>query len=204
MESKYKNISRDRNEDQYRNASITVEAAFIMPLILFLLFALIYLSFILYDICRIQGGMDRTLHQYGLSLKHETDAVTGRIRYEEIGKRGVFYLLTDHSDLYEKRIEADITDQLTKGLLLVKIASVEATVGKFSITIAIEASYQVPVPFAHALLEPYSNILLTGSYPIHDPVETIRRCEVILDTASDIKGVDEMKEKIEKFLNKKD
>jgi hypothetical protein len=47
-----------------------------------------------------------------------------------------------------------------------------------------------------------SHSVISGEYPIHDPAETIRVCDVILDTASQIKGVDELKNKIEGFFHK--
>lgn len=185
-------------------ASITVEAAFVMPLVILTIFALIYLSYYLHDVCKLQNQVDYTLHQAGISLKHETDILTGEIKYEDINDRGVYYLITGDAKSEGKLLQKELEQQLSKGLLFMKVSEVMVDVGKFSLSVSINASCKVTLPIFHELFASISNITIRGDYPIHNPAETIRQCEVILDTASDIKGVDKLKKKIEEFLDKKE
>jgi hypothetical protein len=193
-----------KRKKEYVTASITVEAAFILPLVIFTVLALIYLAFYLHDTCKIQNQVDYTLHQAGLSLKHETDILTGQIKYEEINNRGIYDFFTGNTASEETLLQTELEDQLSKGLLLMKITEITVAVEKFSLSINVKAVCQVALPIWKKLFSSMADIMIRGDYPIHDPAETIRRCEVILNTAEQIKGVDQIKEKIEKFLGKKE
>jgi HD superfamily phosphohydrolase len=181
-------------------ASITVEATFVMPIVILTVFALIYLSFYLHDTCRIQGLVDKTLHKAAISLKQEADLETGAIDYERIGERGVFtQLLGDRSDA-EKELRKYLQQELSKGLFLSKITGIQATVYKTKLEISVEADNVIRIPWVKKFFTSFTHTKITAEYPIHDPAETIRICEVILDTASQVKGVDELKDKIEGFF----
>jgi hypothetical protein len=159
-----------------------------------------YLSFYLHDMCRIQGIVDMTLHKAGLALKHEADIRTGEVAYEEINDRGVFYLIVGSTEEEERQIQNYLKQELSGGLFLAQITSIQVDAGKFKLWVSIDAKTVVSLPAIKSLFDQFSHTEIAGEYPIHNPAETIRRCEVILDTASKIKGVDELKEKIEKFF----
>jgi hypothetical protein len=179
-----------------RSGSITVEAAFVMPIVILAVFAVIYLAFYLHDMCRIQAAMDKTLHKAAITIKHEADMETGEVAYENINDRGVFFLL--YGGLEEEMIIEDYLQQeLSEGLFLSKIISVSADVGLFSINASVKAETKVSLPGIKYLFAPSSTVEIKRDYPVHNPAETIRRTEVILDTGSSIKGVDELKEKLE-------
>jgi hypothetical protein len=192
---------KNNPKNKYLQGSITVEAAFVMPIVIFTIFALIYLAFFLHDMCKIQGMVDKTLHKAGISAKHEANIVTGEISYENISERGVFYLILGNTEEEENRIQLYLQHELSKGLFLTKISSVIVNLGKFKLTVEVEAETKVALPGIKYLFGPLSYRKITGEYPVHDPVESIRRSEVILDTGSKIKGVEELKEKLESIFN---
>ena len=67
MKSNYANRSLNKKI----KGSITVEAAFIMPLIILVIFSIVYLSFYLHDYCKLQGTVDLALHKAIFSAKHK-------------------------------------------------------------------------------------------------------------------------------------
>ncbi|WP_276929647.1 TadE family protein, partial [Herbinix luporum] len=71
--------------------SFTIEALLLMPIILFTIFFVLYLSFYFYDYCRVQAVADQFIHKLSINLKHESDIRTGKISYESIARNGVFY-----------------------------------------------------------------------------------------------------------------
>lgn len=180
--------------------SITVEAAFVIPIVLLTVFALIYLSFYLHDICRIQSVMDLAMHKAGFAVKHEADIDTGETDYEKIGDRGIFYQLTGSTGDEEKQLRDYVNQQLVSGLFLVKISKVSVDLGKRKIKLSINTDTQVTMPGLKNLFKPYTSTVISGSYSVHNPAETIRCTEVILETGSKIKGVDKLKEKFEKIF----
>lgn len=185
-----------------KQGSITVEAAFVLPFVVFAISALIYLALYLHDISLIQAAVDQSLHKSGLSVKHDADVATGEIAYENINDRGVFYLAFGDTSAEEKKLYTYLQQRLSEGLLLSRITSLKTEVGKFSLSVDVEAETKISLPGFNNLFKKYQTTIVKGEYPVHDPAETIRRIEVILDTGSSIKGVDKIKEKLEKFFGK--
>ena len=183
-----------------RQGSIVVEAAFVMPIVIFTVFALIYLSFYLYDICMLQGRVDLILHKAGINLKHMADLQTGEIDYEIFFEQNSIDILSNSSDRKEAQIKQILSKELNHGLMVCRLKSVNAEVGALGIKISIEAEHKISLPFFAYL---FQNIIITDSVPIHDPAETIRRDEIILETASEIKGLNTLKNKLENILNSK-
>ena len=183
------------------SGNLTVEAAYILPIVIFTIFALIYLAFYLHDMCRIQGMVDKTLHIAGFTVKHEADITTGEVSYDRINDRGVFYLVVGSTEKEEKQILKYLQQELADKLFLSKIKSVKVEVGKIKITVAVEAQTKVSLPGIKYLFDQFSYTKIEGEYPVHNPAETIRRAEVALDTGLKIKGVDELKEKLEQIFN---
>ncbi len=199
MEDSMKDNIRD-NVKGIAEGSITVEASFVLPLVILITFALIYLSFCLHDICRIRNVVDGTLHQAGLAFKHEASLETGDVRYEAVNHRGVFYLITGDTEQDEKAMNYHIVKELSGGLLLSKIIAVDSEVGKLSLTASVSVENTVKLPFFGGLFKNYSSTRITGNYPLHNPAETIRICETVLHTGAEIKGMEQLKSTLLKLL----
>ena len=180
--------------------SIAVEAAFVFPIVIFTIFALIYLAFYLHDRCRIQGEVDKVLHRAGISMKHEAEIETGEIYYEHIEDRGVFYLIVGNTEQKRKQITDYMQQELASGLFLYKISIVKSEVDNFKVTLSVEAERKIFLPYFTHSFDPFAEIKITDNCAIHNPAETIRCTEVILETGAEIKGVAQLKEKLEEFL----
>lgn len=180
--------------------SITVEAALIMPIIVFTIFSLIYLSFYLHDRCKIQGIIDKALHKAELTVKHDADFSTGNVYYEEINHRGIFYILFGSTSLEEDNIKKYLQEELDQGLFLAKVTDIKVSVNKFNIGISVWADSMISSKGVNSFLKPLLQIEIEEESQIHNPAELIRFSEIILDTGSKIKGVNALKEKLEKLL----
>ncbi len=198
----YSRKTRNRGEGIVCNGSITVEAAFVMPVVLLAVFALIYLTLQLHDTCRIQGVLDKTLHQAGISYKHKAELASGKVNYAWIGGRGVFYGLLGDRSSEEGELTAYLQQELSEGLFLSRITGLETKVGRTKLRIRIEAETPISLPWIASFFTGFSTTVISGEYPVHNPAETIRLCEIVLDTGSQIKGVELLKSKLENFLKK--
>lgn len=189
-----------KKTDSWKSASVTIEAAFVMPIIILTIVSIIYLSFCLHDRCRIQGAVDKALHKAGLSAKHDADIVTGAIDYKDINDRGVFYILFGDGQVEKQKIEGYLNRQLSEGLFIFHVKAVNTKVGKFNIYVQVDAETKIEMLFLKKLIKQFTRIQVRNSVTIHNPAETIRCSEVILETGSSIKGVEALKEKLEKIL----
>lgn len=182
-----------------KEGSLTVEAALLMPFILFVVFSLVYLAFYLHDISKIQGIVDDSLKKASFTLKHEADFVTGETSYDNIDKRGVFYLIMGSTESEKETIQNYLQKKLSKGLFLAKITEIQTKVSKWKITITVDMEICISMKGIMDFFRPISKKRITGTSTVHNPAETIRITEVILDTGQKIKGVEALKEKIEKI-----
>jgi len=176
--------------------SFTVEAAFLMPIIFFLIFSFLYLTFYLHDSSRIQGCLDKALHRTTLVLKHEYDFAAGEIRYEEINNRGIIDLITGDTKDLEQEICQYVCREFSEGLFVTKITNVTTKVGRYNIEVEVEAETKISLRGVLSFFYPNRKRTIKKKYSIHDPAETIRISEVILDTGTKIKGVEEWAERI--------
>lgn len=209
MKCKSKCITRDilgsiiDNTTETVKGNITVEAAMVMPIVILTVFSLIYLSFLLYDRNHIQGVVDRVLHDTTLILKYNPGEGAG-LDYEGIEKRGIFNLLTRNKVEEKKNLENYLREELKKGLMQYEISEITAEVGIYQISIEVKVLTQIKLPILHKLFQEFSYRRTYASSPVHNPVDTIRIAEVILDTGENIKGVEELKNALEELGVKKD
>jgi hypothetical protein len=191
------------HEKMSKSGVITIEAAFVIPIVVFTIFALIYLSFYLHDYCELKAETDLILHKAAFNGKHEGDLISGKVSYDRINDRGVFYLITIDREAQAAQISNYLRQELEEDLFITNITNLDVTSGAFEITAALEAKVEVTLPFFQNLFDKFTCIKIEENYPVHNPAETIRIAEVILDTGSDIKGVADLNDKIQKFLGNK-
>ncbi len=144
--------------------------------------------------------VDETIHKAGLYLKYETDLTSDEIDYRILTDMGLFELRTGERSEKEQKIRTYLQQILAHGLFLIKITDVYVEISMTELVLSVRTESRIGIPWIKRFFQKYSNRIISGEYPIHNPAQTIRICEVILNTASKAKGVDELKNKIEKFF----
>ncbi|MBH1941020.1 pilus assembly protein [Mobilitalea sibirica] len=180
--------------------SLTIEAALIMPVIILVILFLIYLSFYLHDRCKLQGITNNTLFKAGQIIRHAGNIDSEEIDYEHINDRGVFYLLFGNSEEEETKIRYYLFQQFEKGLFITTIYNIKVDCSHNKIKIIVEADIKIPVPGIKDFFNPDRALVIQAEGAVHNPTQTIRMAEVILETGSKIKGFDAWKEKMNKIL----
>ncbi len=181
--------------------SLTVEAALLLPMIVFLICSLIVLAFYLHDRNRMEGLLDEVLMKGALATKHEADVRTGRVEYENIRKRGVLYLLIGDTKQQEQELQEYLRELSDQGFFLTEITDIRVEVSKLKMKITLEGIFEVPLRGILEFFRPDRRMRMAAERRIHDPAEFIRVSEVVLDTGSKIKSIDELKKKMEKVFD---
>lgn len=176
------------------NASFTVEMAVIMPVVLYTILTLIFLSYNLHDRCKIQAAADKALHKASIYMKHKSDLAAGEIKYENINDRGILYLITGITQDEQNEIEEFLYRELESGLLCTNITYVGVKTSIFNAELEISGRSRLPATHFMGFLKRDINVRAEG--PVHDPAEAIRISEVILETGEKIKGINKLIEKI--------
>lgn len=181
-------------------ASFTIEAVFVLPIVLLTIVSIIYLSFYLHDYNRIQVITDQVLHKATFNLKHEAHIGTGKVNYESIKNQGVIYQLLGIPDSKKNDIEDYLMMKLSRGLFATKITDVHVQSSKLYITIRVEGKFLVPIKGLRSFFPSDKAMIVEAKAAYHNPAEVVRISEIVLDTGSKIKGMKELKEKIGKLL----
>ena len=182
-----------------KDGSITVEAAFVMPIVALTILALVYLGFYLYDYNRLLCIVDLVIYQSGITIQHEADITTGRVVYEEINHRGVFYLPLDEAK-EERKINKLLEQELSKGFFIIREFKTDVEIRERDIQIAAWAEANIDLPLFSNIYNGSFNFELVECFSIHNPTQNIRVSELILSTGSKIKGVDKLKELLNKLI----
>lgn len=177
--------------------SFTVEAALIMPMLFYLMFSLFYLSFYLHDINRIQGYLDKMLNRTSILIKHEADIKSGEIIYSKINQRGILYNIVGKSEVLEDDIRSYITEELSDGLFMMQITDIQVKIEKYRIEAKVKIRTRMPIKGVLSFFKPRQQKVIEEQVTIHDPADTIRMSEVILDTGSKVKGLEELRNIVE-------
>ena len=184
------------------DASFTVEATFILPMVLFTMVFIIYLSFYLHDYCRIQNIVDGVAHKVAMNIKHEADIDSGRVNYDELNK-GLLSQVFEEPDAREADIKNYIGRLLSKGLIITRITDIHVTKDILNLTIRVEGEYQFPIKGLGWLIALDNHLTLEREAAFHYPANFVRISDVILDTGSRIKGFNNLKETIIKLIPNK-
>ncbi len=183
-------------------ASITVEAAYVMPIVIYTIIVIIYLAFYLHDYCILQNAIDMTGLKASFYANQNSDMGENEIHYEAINSRGVFYQLVGDTSSVKQQVLHTLKRELENRMFLYDRISIQAEVDHKNIKVSLNAKRNIKLPIFSKIFRSMENTNISTSYPIHRPAETIRSMEVIMNTASEIKGVRELKEQLEKLLKR--
>lgn len=95
-----------------KKGSFTVEAAFIMPIILVILFGVIRGGFLLHDEAVLEAVVLEVLEKGEMAVKHIGDMETGRPDYEQI--------LAENKELERKEVQEKLLLEELEQLFLIK------------------------------------------------------------------------------------
>lgn len=148
--------------------SCTVEAAFVLPVVLMVIFALIYLGFSLHDEACIKGIVETGLREAAEHTRHICmEGENGHeIIYKNINKK------LENKEI-EGQTERVLKENLTKNLFITQVEEVKASVG----LMYIKVSYNQISKISPADIFSYFRIKKkqrTESIIIYNPLKTVR------------------------------
>lgn len=181
--------------------SYTVEAAFIVPIIIFVIMALIYMSFYLHDKARIQAIIHENLLEGGLIIKHEWNLNNNEIDYINIDKRGIYYPIVGETEDEINIIEDNLWDQLSHKLYIAQINGIVVEGDHWNISIKVDAVMNISILKVREFFTGSGTTLtLSSNGRIHYPAEFIRQFSTVEGVIEDRDGYNGILEKLSSFL----
>ncbi|MDF2542586.1 MAG: putative rane protein [Herbinix sp.] len=185
----------------YLRGSLTVEAAFIMPIVLTVIMLLLYLAFYLHDTVRIQGAVNTTVYKAGMLLKHPMDITSGETRYVNMMKQNIFDWFTDATATEEEAISQYLEGQLSYGLFITKVNEIKVKVESTEVVITVSGNPKISLMGINKLWMSKDFILIQGKSEIHEPSDFVRIANVVMETGEKIKGMEDWKERISDLIS---
>lgn len=176
--------------------SMTVEAAFVFPIVFFVVVALCYFTFYMCDRTIIQGTVQELVEKESICVKEDT--VLGKKRdYSKISEKGIFYILKDLSS-QNTDLSKELTKQGKEKLNLGKITRVDTKVTHTEVeaTITVETTIgvsQVKKYFTGTPLQ----YRVTVKTPVHNPAEFARGFKAVGETIDSVKGLKQLKNNLQ-------
>lgn len=183
-------------------ASYTVEATFVMSIIIFVIFALMYLTFYLYDKSKIQNILDISAVKISEMLKQEGDIELGTVDYDNINEQSMIRWVTNNYEREESIGAKYIKKELNKKLIISSMETLQVDIHRTKVKISAKVNMDIPLLGARRYFTKEKlSIQLGSTVSIHHPAEFLRLASSVLDTASSIKGADKVASKLQDLLN---
>lgn len=179
--------------------SLTVEAAFIFPIVFFVVLALCFFAFYMCERVKLQAVVNTMVQEQAICVKDNT--VLGKKRdYATILDKGVFYYLSDLSDK-KSALNKQLQSKAKEILIIGTVNKVESKVSHTKV----EATVTVNVNIGVSQVKEYLTgtplqYQITANAPVHNPAEFTRGYMVIGETVDGVKGMDTIKQKLKEFL----
>ena len=195
------NLISDKDINRFDNASYTVEAALIMPIIIFVIMALIYMSFYMHDKSKIQAILNATMIQASQMVKHEYIIDNKEIDYIHLDDRGIYFPVVGNLEVEKNKMIESLEKQLDKGLFIANIDDVVIDITHTKVAIKVEAIMNI----SFLRIKEYfrgsgTKITISSVGRIHYPAEFVRRLDVIEGTLEDVEGYDQIMKKLQDIL----
>ena len=165
-----------------KEASITIEAVFIVPIIIFVVFSLIYFTFYLHDRVRLEAILER-----GFTTKS--------------------WEFNSSSEEREQEILNYLEQELNRGFFFFKKEACFCEIDGFFISIRAEMKYQLSLTPIYDFWNRKKNVVLERKKLLHNPQEVKRVYEGLQFIIEDIEGflfsqkyVEKQKNSIEESL----
>ena len=181
-------------KQKLEQGSMTVEAVFVFPIIIFVLIAILYMSHYMADKCKGQSIIDLYAQEQALCLKGQYPLGTSQ-NYTKILEKGVYFYLSS--------LTKEVREQLAESLLMGEVSSVAAKVSYNSIIITAKIKLTIGISrvkefFTGTPLE----YTIDTKIPVHNPEEFIRAYTALAGTMDEGKGEKSIKKKLREIKGK--
>lgn len=201
------NNSLQRVRKSY-TGSLVVEACFVVPIIVFILLALLYLTSYLHDRCMAQETVTEILSEVENNMRHPCKNTTNQIAYNNINGYGVLFpiITNQEADEHIAQLQSVLNEELSKRLSdRMWLGIPEQTNIIFDWNeenVELEWSMEVPfqvLPYFQTIGGEY---LISREYSITNPEEFVRAYDSVHSVLTEVEGYNQVEKKLQNILEK--
>lgn len=181
---------------KYLKGSYTVEAAIIFPFIIFIICAIMYLGLYMHDKVLLQCAVDKLILNADSMTKHILNEDSS-INYKKINNRDILRSICGDFSIESEMLEKYIMERLD--LYIIKIDTIDIKINNSKVYINIIYRLNIPIHVNRYFNTRTIYLELTGN--IQNPSEFLRIFSVLEEEGSQIKGIEEVINKLRKYIN---
>ncbi len=179
----------------------TLEAAILLPLILFIITALLYTALLLHDWKCAVGAIHLITMEGEAVVRKSMEPATGSIDYEKYLNRGIFEGTRDYM-LEETKLEDVLTKYIEDKGFITSIEDIKVELTSKGIRINLHLEFQLPMPVMGRFFKKSGTDYKYEDYKSFDnQPEYIRVFRVMMDTGENLPGADTILSSIKKAFN---
>lgn len=179
--------------------NFTVEASFIMPIVVFIVLTLIFLGYSLYDQCRWEESLQDGLLLANKWVLHPTEFSTGKQDLDRINERGVFFRFFNGPEGGKELFENFVLSGGEKAFITQAEFS-ESDIKLDGVHYEMVTSRRIP-----DILIEFSSVVpqqSEGLIRLHHPAELVRGYAALDEIVEGTKGLSKLKEEIKDLIKK--
>ena len=175
--------------------SFTVEAVFILPLVLAVIFSLMYMSLILHDKMVLQSVAEEALVRCNQICHQPSDVLSSEIHYSKLLDVS---LLGENKEKHKEELTYYINQEIKNKLFICEVSNIQIDIQDDYCQIDIQAVSLIGLPMVSRFIGDSQQVVVSEQKSYHNPENFARLSDVILGTVKQIKGA----ARITEFLNK--
>jgi len=179
----------------------TLEAAILLPLILFIITALLYTALLLHDWKSAMGAVHLITMEGEAVARKSMEPVTGSIDYEKYLSRGIFEGTRDYTR-EETELEGVLTKYIEDKGFITSIEDLKVELTSKGIRIYIYLEFNLPITGISKLFKKSGTDYKYEDYKSFDiQPEFIRVFRIMMDTGENLPGADTILSSLKKAFN---
>lgn len=185
----------------FRKGSITVEISMIFPIVMYLIFSIVYAGMYLHDYLVIQQTINEIVIECNTAAKYPMESGGEHISYSHINDRGIFFFIdSDYSN--ENNIYSScLMEALEKNLLITKVTQPKVEITCTQISVSVECNVKIPIAPVRLLLgEKRLNYKEISEAEVFYPTDFVRKFTVLSSIAEGTEIGDESIKKLRDII----
>lgn len=167
----------EKNRKKGKRANITVEASFIIPIVLSVIFALLYLTFYLHDRVRAEVIVERALGKGNFLIAQRSDTDGSFYGYENNGQRAKEGYFKASYEEQEAVLLEYLEKELEKGFCLLHTKQLTCETEGFSLKVKVKLEGKFSWNPIKNFCGEMPEFVIERSVPLHSPEEMRRLYE---------------------------
>ncbi|HEX3077102.1 MAG TPA: hypothetical protein VHQ24_09590 [Lachnospiraceae bacterium] len=185
-----------------REASYTLEAAFVVPIVFFIVIFFLNYSFYSYDRSKLQSELNDIMRKASAYMAYEVDLYLNEVIDYKLAERNFLSVWFEDRSLKEQVLKEYIKNRLASKYYITSVESITVETTPTKVRVAGIANMRFPVLWFATGAKDYSfEVDFSQEVSMFPREEKARIMTAVIELGTNIKGVDKLLSAVSKFID---